>query len=82
VGLKLIETHQLVVCADDKLLGERIHIMKQSTEVVLDASKDVGFEVHRESVYSYIVTILQWNITAQIHVASRSFENVAEFRRL
>lgn len=80
--MKLIETHQLVVCTDDMLLGERIHIMKQSTEVVLDASKDVGFEVHRGNVYSYIVTILQWNITAQIHVASRYFGNVAEFRSL
>jgi hypothetical protein len=40
VGLKLNETHQLLVYADDvNLLGGNIYIIKQNTETLIDASK-------------------------------------------
>jgi hypothetical protein len=56
-------THQLLVYADDvNLLGEEnINIIKESTEVQLDASKKLGLEVNARklSICSYLVTRLQ-----------------------
>jgi retron-type reverse transcriptase len=49
VGLKLNRTHQLVAYADDvNLLGDNIDTIKNSTETLIDASKEVGLEVNVE----------------------------------
>jgi hypothetical protein len=49
VGLKLNGTHQLLVYADDeKLLGDNIDTIKENTETLIDASKEVGLEVNAE----------------------------------
>jgi hypothetical protein len=43
VGLKLNETHQLVVYADDvNLLDDNIDTLNKNTETLIDASKEVG----------------------------------------
>jgi hypothetical protein len=48
VGLKLNETHQLLVNADDvNLLGENIDTTKKNTQTS-DVSKEVGLEVNTE----------------------------------
>jgi hypothetical protein len=48
--LKLNGTHQLLVCADDiKLLEDDIDTIKKNTEVITDASKEVGLEVNTEN---------------------------------
>jgi hypothetical protein len=45
--VKLNGTHQLLVYADDvNLLVDNIDIIKKSTETLIDASKEVGLEVH------------------------------------
>jgi hypothetical protein len=49
VGLKLIETQQLPVYADDEnVLGCNIDTMKKSTETLINASKEVGLEINVE----------------------------------
>jgi hypothetical protein len=55
VGLKLIRTHQLLVCADvGNLLGDNIDAIKKNTQTLIDASKEVGLEVNTEKT-KYVV---------------------------
>jgi hypothetical protein len=45
VGLKLNGTHQLLVYADDmNLLGDKTDTIKKNTEILNDASKQIGLE--------------------------------------
>jgi hypothetical protein len=56
VGLKLNETHQFLVCADDvNLLGDNIDTINKNTETLIDASKDVGLEVNVEKIKYMLV---------------------------
>jgi hypothetical protein len=49
VGLKLNGTHQLLAYADDvNLLGDNIDTVKKNTEILIDASKEVGLEINVE----------------------------------
>jgi hypothetical protein len=47
VGLKLNWTHQLLAWAEDvNLLGDNIDNINKSTEILTDASKEVGLEIN------------------------------------
>jgi hypothetical protein len=49
VGQKLNEAHQLLVYADDViLLGDDIDNIKENTQTLIYASKEVGLEVNTE----------------------------------
>jgi hypothetical protein len=49
VGLKLNGTYQLLVYADNvNVLGDNRHTIKENTETVTDASKEVGLDVNTE----------------------------------
>jgi len=42
-GLKLDDTHQLLAYVDDiNILGRSVHIMKENTEALVLASKEIG----------------------------------------
>jgi hypothetical protein len=82
VGLKLNGTHQLLAYADDvNLLGDNIDTLNKNTEILIDASKEVGLEVYVEKTMYMLVSRDQnagqnW----EIKIRSRSFENVSQYK--
>jgi hypothetical protein len=55
VELKLSGTHQFLVYPNDAiLLGENARTRKESTETLIDASKEVGLEINVEKNYMLI----------------------------
>jgi hypothetical protein len=57
VRLKLNGTHPLLIYADDvNLLRDNINTRKESTEPLIDASKDVGLEVNTEKARYVLIS--------------------------
>jgi hypothetical protein len=77
VGLKLNGTHQLLAYADDvNLLGDNIDTIKKNTQTLVDASKEVGPEIHIKKT-NYMLLSRHQNVGKNwdIKIAKRKFDS-------
>jgi hypothetical protein len=82
-GLKLNETHQLLVYADVNILGGRVHTVKGNKKALLVGSKEIGVEVNSDKT-KYMVMSRDQNAgrSHSIRIDNKSFERVEDFEYL
>jgi hypothetical protein len=82
--MEVNETLHLLDYADDiSILGENIDTVRENTEVLLEARREVGLEVNTEKT-KYMVTSRHQN-ACQNHsllIDNKSYENLIKFRYL
>jgi hypothetical protein len=62
-------------------LQKQLHAIKENTETLLEASRDVGLEIKAEKTKYMIMSRYQNSGQNQnIRIANESFENVAKFK--
>jgi hypothetical protein len=73
----------LVYADDVNLLDNSIKTIKETTETLLEASRDIGLEINAEKT-KYIIMSRHPNSgqTQNIKIANESFENVAKLKYL
>jgi hypothetical protein len=84
VGVELNGTHLILVYAYDiNLFGDSVSTIKENTETLLEASKDIGLEINAEKT-KYMIMSRHPNSgqNQNIRIATESFENVATFKYL
>jgi hypothetical protein len=85
VGLKLNGTHQLLAYADDEnILGDNIDTIMKNTEILIDASEEVGLKINVDETKYHMLLSHHQNVgqNRDIKIANRSFENVSQFKYL
>jgi hypothetical protein len=82
VGLVMNGTHQLLVYADDiNLLGDSVSTIKENTETLLGASRDVGIEINAEKT-KYVIMSYHQNSEQNhnLRIANESFEKCGKIQ--